>query len=46
MPPCRAEATDVLQAYLDHGWDINKSLGLGGGPALTTRFVGSPPHAL
>lgn len=37
-----AKATDVLQAYLDHGWDINQSLGLGGGPALTTRFVVSP----
>lgn len=38
-----AKATGVLQAYLDHGWDINQSLGLGGGPALTTRFVDSPP---
>lgn len=32
-------ATDVLQAFLDHGWDINGSLGLGSGPALTTMFV-------
>jgi len=36
-----AKATDVLEVYLDHGWDINKSLGLGGGPGLTTRFVAS-----
>lgn len=33
------KATDVLQAYLDYGWDINKSLGLNGGPALATPFV-------
>lgn len=38
-----AKATDVLEAYLYYDWDINKSLGLGGGPALTTGFVVSSP---
>lgn len=35
----RVKATDVLQAYLDHGWDINKNLGLGCGPGLVMAFV-------
>lgn len=34
-----AGSIDVLQAFLDYDWDINKSLGLGGGPALASRLV-------
>ena len=32
-----AGSTDVLQALLDHGWDINQNFGLTGGPALARR---------
>ena len=35
----RSKATDVLQVYLDYGWDINQSRGLGYGPVLLMGLV-------
>ena len=35
MVAVKAKSTDVFQAYLDNGWDINQNFGLAGGPALT-----------
>lgn len=42
----RSKATDVLQAYLDHGWEINQNLGLGQGPGLLMGLVSLIPYEI